>query len=139
MGLINKSILEIQPSQFYLSKDKIDKINQWFDVTNLSNFEPVTVIKIDDNYIFTDGHTRAFVAYMAGLKEIPIVYDEDSLDLEAYHLYTLACKERNITNISMLKNRILTKDEYYQKWLCWCNVVHEVLQLQRSFIDNKVK
>ncbi len=125
------SISGIQPSQFYLSIDKISCINQWFNPENLANFNPIPIKKLNGKVIFVDGHTRAFVAYKAGLKQIPVIWEEEEWDWDMYNLCVLACEKRNITSIADLEKRILDAGSYSEKWNTWCNTVHEVLALQR--------
>lgn len=86
MGL-EIQILRIQPSQFFISEKKIAQIKKWFQPNDLSNFDPIPVKMLNDKLIFTDGHTRAFVAYSAGMTKIPVVWDLDELDWEAYQIY----------------------------------------------------
>lgn len=124
------SILDIQPSQFYISEEKMAKIKQWFNPEDLSNFNPVPIKLLDGKVVFTDGHTRALVAFNAGLTEIPLVWDEDDLDWESYKLCVKACKQRGISSIADLSSRVLSAREYSLKWDIWCDVLHEVLELQ---------
>lgn len=132
MDLNQIQIADIQPSQFYLSEEKIIRITSWFCPSDLSNFEPVPIKELNGRLIFTDGHTRAFVAHRAGLTKIPLVWDEDVLDDELYHLCVSACRSRGITRIADLKNRVLPKSEYLLRWNGWCDVLHEILELQRK-------
>jgi len=125
------NILDIQPSQFFLSEEKIRQISEWFVPDDLSNFEPVTIKLINGDIIFTDGHTRAFVAYIKGLTKIPLLWDEDELDWEAYRICVNASKKRNIHCIADLKKRILSDTEYKKQWDNWCDTLHEILELQR--------
>lgn len=131
MGLNNIRITDIQPSQFYISEAKIRQIKTWFSADDLSNFEPVPIRCLDGRIIFTDGHTRALVAYMSGIYRIPFVWDEDELDEDAYRICVKACQKRNIYGIADLAGRILPECEYDRKWNDWCTVLLEVLELQR--------
>lgn len=126
-------ILDIQPSQFYLSQRKIDRIKKWFRPDDWTHFEPIPIKKLGGNVVFTDGHTRAFAAHMAGLQTIPCYWDTDStLDWECYQLCVDACKKRRITCISDLRDRILSEEEYKILWNGWCDVMTEILELQRA-------
>lgn len=121
----NIKLLDIQPSQFYISQEKIDKIKEWFCPHDLSNFEPIPIKELNGNIIFTDGHTRAWVAYGAGLTEVPFVWDEDDLDWELYQKCVDACLERGIRSIAELKGRILSPEDYVVKWDYWCDKLQE--------------
>lgn len=131
MNIRNISILDIQPSQFYISEEKIDMIKKWFVPSDLTNFEPIPIKLLNGNIIFTDGHTRALVAYLSGISKVPLVWDNDELDWEAYQICVLACQKRGVKNIADLANRTLTKVEYIKMWNGWCDVMREVLELQR--------
>ena len=114
-------LTQIQPSQFYLSAEKLRRIMEWFTPSDLSNFEPLPVRQLNGAVIFTDGHTRAFAAWRAGLEEVPIVWDEDELDWQLYQICVDACKARGIHSIASLEDRILTAEEYAVQWNGWCD------------------
>lgn len=96
MDIKELRIVDIQPSQFYISEEKLEQIGRWFEPGDLSGFEAVPVKELDGQVIFTDGHTRAYAAWLAGLERIPLVWDEDELDWEAYRLCADACRKRGI-------------------------------------------
>ncbi len=110
-------IAQIQPSQFYLSQEKLDRISIDFDQQEL---EALPVKRMDGKVFFTDGHSRAFKAYQAGLSHIPIYYDRDELNWDFYRYCVQACQERGIFSIADLQNRILSKEDYQIHWLDWC-------------------
>ena len=67
-GTKNYPLLELGLSQIYLNKRKIDAIETWFNPDDLSNFTPLTVHDYgNERYTLTDGHSRAYVAYKAGV------------------------------------------------------------------------
>lgn len=116
---------EIQPSQFYLSEEKLKRIREWFDPKDLSNFEPLPIRRLDGNVIFTDGHTRAFAAWQAGLESVPTVWDGDDLDWDLYRVCVEASRKRGIQSIADLSERILTAEEYAVKWNGWCDEIQK--------------
>ena len=111
------TLAQIQPSQFYLSQEKLDKISIDFSKQDL---DPLPVKRMDGKVFFTDGHSRAFKAYQAGLSHIPIYYDRDELDWDFYGYCVQACEERGIFSIADLQNHILSKEAYQLNWLDWC-------------------
>ena len=125
MGIEYLRLVDIQPSQFYLSQEKIDRIKQWFDPKDLSNFEPLPIKLLNGRIIFTDGHTRAWVAYEAGLTKVPLMWDEDDLPWDLYQNCVDACLERGVQTVADLVGRILPPDEYKEKWLGWCEQMRE--------------
>ncbi len=129
---VKMKLLDIQPSQFYISQEKINRIKEWFQPLNLSNFEPIPIKELNGNIIFTDGHTRAWVAYEAGLTEVPVVLDEDDLDWELYQKCVDACLERGVRTVANLKDRVLLPEDYVIKWDDWC----DELQDKHAYLKN---
>ena len=60
------TLADIQPSQFYISGEKLRRVLTWFDPADLHNFEFCPVYEFQGKAVFTDGQTRAFAAYRAG-------------------------------------------------------------------------
>ena len=95
---------KIQPSQLYISSEKLSKVMKNF---NANSIEPIPVKKLGDDIIFVDGHTRAFAAYLHGLKEIPVYWEYEELDWEAYKICVEWCKKEGIYTIADLENRVI--------------------------------
>ena len=131
MDIDQLNLRDIQPSQFYISEEKIRAILLWFNKDDLSTFAPIPVKKLNGRIIFTDGHTRAWVAHTAGLETGPFVWDEDDLDWEAYQMCVDACIKRNVRTVADFEGRILSGNEYRQKWAGWCDRLHETLEQRR--------
>ena len=53
---------DLQPSQFWISEEKLQAVERWFDPADLSGFEPIPVRLLDGRPVMTDGHTRAAAA-----------------------------------------------------------------------------
>ena len=132
---INKiALLDIQPSQFYVSEEKILNIKKWFDPNNLSNFTPIPIKELDGRIIFTDGHTRAWVAFLHGISHVPLVWDEDEMDWEAYQICVDACIKRGVYSVADFQGRILSGHDYKIKWNGWCDKMHAELEATRRKI-----
>ncbi|MDE7303455.1 MAG: hypothetical protein K2N60_09090 [Oscillospiraceae bacterium] len=130
---INKiALLDIQPSQFYVSEEKILNIKKWFDPNDLSNFEPIPIKELDGRIIFTDGHTRAWTAFLSGVSHVPLVWDEDELDWEAYRICVDACIERGVCSVADFRGRVLSGTDYKIKWNGWCDKMHAELESKRK-------
>lgn len=125
---LDYSLKDLQPSQFYISQAKLSNIQAWFHKDDLSNFEPLPVKVLDGIPILTDGHTRAVSAILAGLESVPLVYDEDELDWNLYCYCVEQCKQRGIHSPYDLVDRIISANEYEEKWIGWCDQIHTKLQ-----------
>ena len=132
-GIKNYPLLDLGLSQIYLNQRKIETIEKWFNPEDLSNFTPLTVHDYGNGrYTLTDGHSRAYVAYKHGLKEVPIIYDNDDIvagetGLMLYQADITWCSRFRIENISHLENRILSHENYLQLWMERCDRSYDLL------------
>ena len=132
MDAIKLKLKDLQPSQFYISEKKLFNIKKWFNPANLSNFEPIPIKVLDDNPVITDGHTRAVAAIMAGLDVVPIVLDTDELDWDMYRACVKACHDQNIHSPMDLVDRIISEEDYKEKWDAWCDDLHNEMIRKRN-------
>lgn len=124
MNIDKINFLEIQPSQFYISEKKIEDINKWFNPNDLSNFEAIPVKELNGKIIFTDGHTRAYVAYKAGIKNIPLYLENEELSWDVYQICVDECNIRGVFSIKDLDNKVLNQNDYKTLWNEWCDDLH---------------
>jgi len=101
----------------YFSEKKLEEIATWFDQEEL---KPLPVKRLEGKWFLTDGHSRAFTAYLRGWSEIPIYFDRDDINLKFYSNCIRLCKEKKILSIADLKDRILSEEAYQTEWLDWC-------------------
>ena len=120
---------KIQPSQLYISSEKLSKVMKNF---NANSIEPIPVKKLGDDIIFVDGHTRAFAAYLHGLKEIPVYWEYEELDWEAYKICVEWCKKEGIYTIADLENRVIPHREYEILWYRRCEEMQQNLEAKRK-------
>lgn len=132
MDIHKIALLDIQPSQFYVSEEKIRNIKKWFNPNNLSNFTPIPIKEWNGRIIFTDGHTRAWVAFLSGLSHVPLVWDEDEMDWEAYQICVDACIKRGVCSVADFQGRVLSDHDYKIKWNGWCNKMHTELDKKNA-------
>lgn len=125
-------ILRIQPSQFYVSQQKLQAVEAWFDPTRLSGFEPIPIKWLDGEMVSTDGHTRCVAALLHGMRFIPFVWEKDELDWEMYRRCVAACKERNVFSAQDLLSRIISASEYELKWNQWCDIMQAQVEQERQ-------
>lgn len=93
--------------------------------------EPVPVKAFDNCVIFTDGHTRAFAAFLHGLTEIRVFWDEDALDWEAYRICVEWCQAEGIFTIADLKDKIISPEDYEVLWHQRCWEMQQALEVKR--------
>ncbi len=118
------TIKDLQPSQFYISERKLASVEAWFDLADLSNFEPIPVKELDGVPVITDGHTRAVAALRVGVDRVPLVWDTDELDWRLYRACVTACRRRGILSPADLLTRIISAEEYVEQWDAWCDRLH---------------
>lgn len=122
----------IQPSQLWISAEKLSWVQAHFAPIEVDALPPIPVKQLDHEVIFTDGHTRAYAAYRTGLSEINVYWDEDDLDWEAYEICVAWCKEEGIHTIADLEGRVVSAEEYELLWYRRCNVMHQELEAKWS-------
>lgn len=120
-------------SQLYLSADKIAAIKEWFRPQNMENFQPLPVRDFGNGrYTLTDGHSRAYVAYLNGVSLLPAVYDNDDLVTNLtgqmlYHADIEWCKRFHLSHIKDLQNRVVSGAAYEKLWRERCDRSHDLL------------
>jgi hypothetical protein len=121
----------IQPTQLFISSEKLSKVIKEFAPIKIETLEQIPIKKLGNDIIYTDGHTRAFSAYLNGLSSIRAFWDKDELDWEAYEICVNWCKEDEIYTIADLKNRVVNTDEYELLWEKRCDIMHQELAEKR--------
>jgi len=122
----------IQPSQLYISKQKLAKVMEKFNPDDLSTLRPIPIKKLGNKIFYTDGHTRAFAAYQAGLAKIPVIWEDEELDWEMYKICIKWCKDEGLYAIADLRNRIIEQEEYEILWYKRCDDLHKELKRKRA-------
>ena len=94
--------------------------------------EPIPVKKLGGQVIFVDGHTRAFAAFLHGLSEVTVYWEEDELDWDAYKICVEWCKNEGIHTIADLKDRVVSQQEYEVVWYKRCEKMQQDLEAERK-------
>jgi hypothetical protein len=123
---------DIQPSQLYISFEKLCSVMKRFNPNDLGSIEPIPVKKLGEDVVFVDGHTRAFATYLCGVLEVPVYWEDEELDWEAYEICVAWCKESGIRRISDLKNRVVSQKDYETLWYKRCEDMQRELEKKRS-------
>jgi len=122
----------VQPSQLYINRDKLEKIQLEYEQTG--KLKTIPIKKLNQEIIFTDGHTRAFYANSIGLSEILVEWDEDELDWEMYEICVNWCKKENIFSIKDLNSRVISNEQYKKDWLLRCSNLSDELSSTKKSI-----
>ena len=136
-NIFKAKLLHIQPSQLYISSEKLSHVIGSKTLINAETFEPVPVKKLGSRVIFTDGHTRAFALFQSGISGIYAYWDnDDELDWEAYQICVDWCLEQNIYSIKDLNDRIVSEQDYKKLWLKRCSIMECRLAEKRKCKNN---
>ncbi len=131
MSSITVDIWSVQPSQLYISSEKLRRVCERFDPYRPEDLEPVPVRTLDGRLVYTDGHTRALAAHLAGWKALPAVLEEDDLDWEAYRICVEWCRSEGVFTVADLATRVVDPRDYERLWLDRCRRMHEELGRRR--------
>lgn len=132
MEITELQLSDLQPSQFYISEEKLAAVEQWLDPRDLSGFAPIPVKWLDGRPVMTDGHTRAVAALKAGLQQVPLMPEEDELDWEMYRRCVAACRERGVLSPQELQGRIIGGEDYKTLWDHWCDDMQREIITERA-------
>ena len=125
-------LTDLQPSQFYISETKYQKVLEWFDPDDLSCFEPIPVRWIDGKPVMLDGHTRAVAALAAGVRKVPLCLEPEEWDWEMYRRCMRECNLRDVFTPEDLIPRIIPEEEFWEKWDGWCDRMQAEVRAERE-------
>lgn len=122
----------IQPSQLYVSSEKLSKVLEELDRFKPEVLEPFPVRKLGDRVVLTDGHTRALAAFLRGFVEVRVFWDEEDWDWEAYEVCVGWCVEEGVCSVGDLKGRVVSQEQFDLLWLKRCREMQQGLEAKRS-------
>ena len=111
-------LLDLQPSQLYINADKLTAVQHRFALNH--TIEPLPVKKLASKIVLTDGHTRAFAAFLRGETSLWVYWDDDPLDWAAYEVCVDWCLAAGIHSVAGLQSRIISTEAYDELWLERC-------------------
>jgi len=118
-------IINLQPSQLYISEGKLRLARCWFNPADKSIFDPITIKMHNNRHMMTDGHTRAALAFLSGWEAVPVTWDEDELDIPVYTECVRWCDEAGIKSAADLVDRIISAKDYAILWNKRCNDLYK--------------
>ncbi len=77
---------KIQPSQLFINSEKLSEVMKTFDHANVKAMRPIPVKRLGNEIIFADGHTRALAAFLQHFSDIPVYWENEKLDWDAYEI-----------------------------------------------------
>ena len=130
--VIFEKLDQLQPSQLYISKDKLSAVQATTDFFSPEGVQPIPLKAMGCLRVMTDGHTRAFAAYLAGLTSVPTCDDPDDLDWEAYQICVDWCRAEGIHSVADLAGRVVNTEDYERLWYDRCRVMQADLAKKRK-------
>jgi len=114
----------LRPSQLYVSAEKLAAVLERVDGdTSDHEFGPLPVYEFDGERRLTDGHTRAFAAYLTGAESVRVESDESlpaAYDIELYRECLAWCETEGVERIPDLVGRVLGPEAFERNWLDRC-------------------
>lgn len=111
-------ILSLQPSQLYVSRNKLLAVDAAY--SPCEEEEPLPVWEWNSMLVLTDGHTRALAAFLRGEEQLPVYEDTDELNWEAYRICVGWCLDEGIRSVAHLQDRVISAESYEELWLGRC-------------------
>ncbi len=114
---------DIQPTQLYINERKLADLEARYPPGTEATMEPVPVTWLRRQLSFTDGHTRAFLAWKRGMGAVIACLDVSELDMETYLKCLDWCQEAGIRTIADLSGRVIDDASYKEKWIARCEAI----------------
>jgi hypothetical protein len=118
---------DVRPTQLYLSSEKLADAASWFDFDD-PTYDPLPVFEYDDEWFLSDGHTRAFLASLAGADELRVERDEavrEEYDFDVYEAAIGWCEEDGVTRVADLAGRVVEPETFADVWIARCQSCDE--------------
>jgi hypothetical protein len=129
------AIRDLQPSQLYINQEKLGHLLMAVKFCKADDVPPIPVKIMEGRWVMTDGHTRAFAAHLLGLQEIPVYFDLDELDWEAYTICVAWCLDKGIHSIEDLQGSVVSFENYQRLWLDRCARMQNALEATRQSLS----
>jgi hypothetical protein len=119
-------VAALRPTQLYLSAAKLSAVLEEF--ADGPDPGPLPAFEYEGEWYLSDGHTRAFAAYLGGVEELWIERDPEvrtEYDFELYRECIEWCREARVESVADLSGRVLPHDEFEDAWIERCRRVAE--------------
>jgi hypothetical protein len=129
---------QIQPSQLFVSSEKLSNILRDYDRLKPELLEPLPVKKLGDEIVLTDCHTIALAAHLRGISDVRVYWDDEESDWDAYQICVGWCKKEGVLSIADLKKRVVSAKEFDVLWRERCKKMVQDLEAKRNDITISV-
>ncbi|WP_135662228.1 histone acetyltransferase [Halorhabdus rudnickae] len=119
------SVEALRPSQCYVNAAKVATVAERVE-GEVFEPDPLPVYEFEGDQYLTDGHTRAFVAYLTGSDRLSIVEDEelaDECDLSVYRACIAWCEREGIERVPDLAGRVVGPATFQTEWIDRCQAI----------------
>jgi hypothetical protein len=123
---------QIQPSQLYINQERLSEVIVALDRLKPDLIKPIPVKKLGEKIVLTDDHTIALAAFLRGVSEVRVYWEEDELDWNAYEICVQWCQKEGVRSIADLKNRVVSPREYEALWVNRCKKMQQELEAKRE-------
>ena len=113
-------LLELQPSQIYVSLAKLKTVEYMLYCGCGKTFLPVTVARFENQLILTEGHTRALALYLQGYQTISAIWEPLPLTEKMYQQCLRWCQDAEVFSVADLAPRIIEHETFEILWLQRC-------------------
>ena len=125
---------QIQPSQLFVRSEKLSDVLRDYDRLKPELLEPLPVKKLGDEVVLTDCHTIALAAYLRGISEVRVYWDDEESDWDAYQICVDWCKKEGVHSIADLQKRVVSAKEFDMLWRKRCRKMIKDLEAKRNDI-----
>lgn len=109
-----------QPSQLYVDGAKLASALEWWSFDG-HGYDPIPMLEMDGEPVITDGHTRAFLAYLSGHETLLGTDDPDRVHRPMYRECVRWCREESVTEVAHLVGRVVSAETFRERWIERCH------------------
>ena len=117
----------LRPTQLCVSSDKLRSVQYALACSGISMLSPIPVVQYQQQWILTDGHTRALALYYRGDQRVRVCLESDPLDWNMYQICLNWCAEEQVMQIADLARRVVPHKTFEREWLQRCTNMHDAL------------
>jgi len=129
---------QIQPCKLFVDSEKLSYVLGNYDRFRPELLEPLPVKKFGNDVVLMDCHTIALAAYLRGISEVRVYWDEEESDYDAYQICVDWCKNEGVHSIADLRDRVVSAKEYDVLWRERCEKMLQDLEAKRATISTIV-